>query len=83
MKPILLLTPLMLLMACTSPEQREANRIAQEQADIAECTQLGFKQGSEAFADCRLRLKEMRALNRASIHPHVGVGFGCGRFGRW
>ncbi len=72
---------LLLLAACATPEQREAARIAQEIEDIKECQKLGFKQGTDAFADCRLRLVEMRqaAYNASRIQTSVGFGYGWPR----
>ncbi|MBC7104247.1 MAG: hypothetical protein H5U13_13805, partial [Parvibaculum sp.] len=60
------------LAACASPQEQAAHTAAQQQSDQAECKKLGFTEGTEAFANCMLRLKEIRAqeentraLNRA------------------
>lgn len=60
------------LAACASPQEQAARTAAQQQSDQAECKKLGFTEGTEAFANCMLRLKEIRAqeentraLNRA------------------
>jgi len=51
------------LSACTTPEQRASAAAAQQNADEAECTTLGFQPQTEAFADCLLRLREIRSEN--------------------
>lgn len=67
---------LLFLGACTTPEQRAAQAAAQRAMDEQECIRLGFTMGTEAFADCLLRLKEIRAreaetraLNNARRDP--------------
>lgn len=57
--PLLALT--LLLSACASPEQRAAAAKAQLEADSAECQSLGFKPDTEAFSNCLLKLREIRA----------------------
>lgn len=52
---------LLLLAACASPEQVAAERAARAAADDQECRELGFRPGTEAYGDCRLRLREIRA----------------------
>lgn len=52
---------LLLAAACASPQEEAARVAAQQQADEAECNKLGFTPGSEAFANCMLKLKEIRA----------------------
>ncbi|MEQ9518296.1 MAG: hypothetical protein RLN89_02525 [Parvibaculum sp.] len=56
-----LLATLFLVSACASPQERAARAAAQINADDQECTRLGFTPGTEKFADCLLRLKEIRA----------------------
>jgi len=65
-----------LLSACATAEQRAAQATAQRNADNTECSTLGFQPGTESFADCLLRLKEIRtaeaktrALNNARRDP--------------
>lgn len=36
-------------------------------ADHQECLSLGFQQGTEAYGDCRLRLREIRARERQTM----------------
>lgn len=77
--PLLLLSlfsTLLLVSACASPQERAARTAAQITADEQECTQLGFTPDTEKFADCLLRLKEIRAqeaetraLNNARRDP--------------
>jgi len=49
---------------CVSPEERAAAEQRQEQADRAECRRLGFKDGTEGFGNCLLKLREIRAEQR-------------------
>ncbi len=55
------MTGLLFLAACATPEQRAAQAATQRSTDNAECLTLGFNPGTEKFADCLLRLKEIRA----------------------
>ncbi|MDO8422704.1 MAG: hypothetical protein Q7S99_11140 [Parvibaculum sp.] len=55
------LTALVLLAGCASSEQIAARDNAQRQLDERECQQLGFSPATEPFANCLLRLKEIRA----------------------
>lgn len=71
-----LLGALCLISACASPQERAARAAAQNSADEQECTRLGFTPNTEKFADCLLRLKEIRvqeaetrALNNARRDP--------------
>lgn len=69
---------------CTSEAQRKAAAEAQEQRDKAECTRLGFKEDTENFGNCILKLREIRAEERAAIrssapyyydpYPYNGMG---------
>ncbi|MBI1263066.1 MAG: hypothetical protein GC184_15215 [Rhizobiales bacterium] len=52
---------LLALAACVSPEEQAAAAAAQRQADEAECSLLGFQPKTEAFANCMLKLQEIRA----------------------
>jgi len=62
MKPLLATALLLALAACTTPEQRAERAQAQLAADRAECSELGFTAGTDAHANCLLKLKEIRAL---------------------
>jgi hypothetical protein len=55
------LAALLTLAACVSPEEQAAMDAAQQQADARECQSLGFRQGTDAFGNCVLKLKEIRA----------------------
>ncbi|HEY4345883.1 MAG TPA: hypothetical protein VGN05_16145 [Parvibaculum sp.] len=55
------LAALLMLAGCISPEQQAAMDAAQQQADASECQRLGFKTGNDAFGNCMLKLKEIRA----------------------
>lgn len=58
---VLAIAALAILAACVSPQEEAARSAAERQADEAECKQIGFTEGTDAFADCMLRLKEIRA----------------------
>lgn len=60
-KPTLSLLAFLALAACASPQEQAAHAAAQTQADGKECERLGFTPGTEAFANCQLKLKEIRA----------------------
>lgn len=80
MKYVLLLT-CTLLTACADPAQQAAWRQQIEQADHQECLRLGYKAGTPAYGDCRLRLREMRieerAINRSPVYyPNIGMHYG-------
>ncbi|WP_339831798.1 hypothetical protein [uncultured Parvibaculum sp.] len=75
-KTTLILLALLALAACASPQEQAARAAAQTEADAAECERLGFTPGTEAFASCQLKLKEIRAqeantqaLRRAQTPP--------------
>jgi len=54
----------LLLAACSTPAEDAARLNAQRAADKAECAELGFKPGTEGFANCLLKLREIRAEER-------------------
>ncbi|MGK2739264.1 hypothetical protein ACSHT0_00055 [Tepidicaulis sp. LMO-SS28] len=59
---ILILSGLALaLTACVSAEERAQMAEAQRSADRAECQNLGFEPETEAFSECLLKLREIRA----------------------
>jgi hypothetical protein len=55
---ILLAAAMSLATACVPPEEL-ARR--QDMDDFHECKRLGYQPGTEGMADCRLRLREIRA----------------------
>lgn len=55
------LTGFLALAGCVGPERQAAQDAAQMQLDQTECQKLGFTQGTEGFANCLLKLKEIRA----------------------
>ncbi len=66
----LLLAFAAILSACQSitPEQRHA-------ADEAKCSGYGFRKGTEAFANCMMRIDLERRLERALwSRPYYGPG---------
>lgn len=67
---------------CVSQQQIEAAKAAQFAADQQECESMGFKQGSNDFGNCMLKLKEIRAkqaqaqaINNAAV---MDSGWGWG-----
>lgn len=63
---------------CVSEEERLAREQAQWVADQQECADLGFEPGTDPFADCLLRLREIRATERGGSGLGVGLGVGFG-----
>lgn len=63
------------LAACAG--DRKAEIAAQNQADHQNCLELGFEEGTEAYGNCRLKLREIRAAER-SRHSGSNVGIGVG-----
>lgn len=61
MRKWLVISSLLLLAACVSPEQRMAMEAAQRQADMEECQKLGFQVGTTELGNCVLKLREIRA----------------------
>ena len=55
------LTALLFLTACVSPEEQAARLAALDAADRQECTYLGFTPNTDAFGNCMLRLRQIRA----------------------
>lgn len=84
------LAALLMLAACVSPEEQAARDAAQQQADAVECQRLGFRTGTDAFGNCMLKLKEIRAqeanteeIRRANM-PSPWWPYGpYGPYGRW
>ena len=56
-----------LLAGCASEAEIRAAEEAQMAADRQECTNLGFEPGTEGFADCLLKLREIRAMERQTM----------------
>ena len=65
-----------------SPAEIQAAKEAQVRADVAECEGLGFQGNSEAMGNCMLKLREIRAQERAASRPtyseppYMGMGVG-------
>jgi len=73
---LVLLGGLLLLAGCASEAERQAAEQAQLAADQQECANLGFEPGTEAFGDCLLKLRELRAMEDSGLGVSLGVGFG-------
>ena len=66
-----------LLAACAGDRSEEVAR--QNAADHQACLDLGFTEGTEDYGNCRLKLREIRAMERNSRSSgNVGVGIGIG-----
>ena len=70
----------MSLTACASDPAAEQARI--DAIDNQNCIDLGFKPGTEAYGNCRLKLKEIRAqeeAKNANSPVHFGIGIGVSK----
>lgn len=63
------------LIACADPAAEQARLDA---IDHNNCVELGFETNSEAYGNCRLKMKEIRAREAGSRSPNVGFGVGIG-----
>ena len=69
----------LLLAACASDEDRKAEIARQNAIDHQHCLDLGFEEGTEAYGNCRLKLREIRAQEGSKgSDTHFGVGIGVG-----
>lgn len=68
----------LLLSGCATEAERQAAEQAQRAADEQECRDLGFQPQTEGFADCLLKLRELRAMERSGSGMGVGLGVGFG-----
>ena len=68
---------LLLLSACATPEEIEAARQAQMQADYDTCVDdYGFKPKSDAARNCMLQLQIAREqINEVNSRPYYGYGY--------
>jgi hypothetical protein len=79
LKPTLALcAATLLLAACSTAEDRAREQALLERTDDKHCRELGFEPETEAYGNCRLKLKEIRASQEAPSHPNFGVGVGIG-----
>ncbi|MDO8839746.1 MAG: hypothetical protein Q7V31_12535 [Parvibaculum sp.] len=69
-----LLAPLTLA-ACADPKAEQARLDA---IDHTNCVDLGFEPGTEAYGNCRLKMKEIRAKEEGNRSPNIGFGVGIG-----
>lgn len=70
-----------LLAACASEADRQAESARIEAEDDRNCRDMGFEPGTEAYGNCRLKLREIRASERASRSsgPNFGIGVGISK----
>jgi len=68
----------LLLAACASPADRAREQALLDRTDLHHCLDLGFEEGTEAYGNCRLKLKEIRAAQKEPNNPSFGVGIGIG-----
>ncbi len=66
------------LAACTSPADRAHEQALLDRADHQDCRDLGFEEETEAYGNCRLKLKEIRVEQKEPNNPRFGVGIGIG-----
>jgi len=57
----------LLLSACVTAEEIAA-------ADNRECIELGFEPGTEGYGNCRLKLREIRALEHQALAVQNAYG---------
>jgi len=68
-----------LLAACAGDRSEQVAR--QNAADHQACLDLGFTEGTEEYGNCRLKLREIRAMEqgtRSGSNVGIGVGIGIG-----
>jgi len=75
---LLLCAATLLLTACSTAEDRAREQALLERTDDKHCRELGFEPATEAYGNCRLKLKEIRASQETPNHPNFGVGVGIG-----
>lgn len=62
--------------ACATDPGAEQARL--NAIDNQNCIDMGFKPDTEAYGNCRLKLKEIRAQQAAEAERNSGVHFGFG-----
>lgn len=75
----LLLGTIALLGACADQSTKAAEQARIDAKDNQDCLDLGFKPGNDAYGNCRLKLKEIRAqMVPQPTSPQIGIGLGFG-----
>lgn len=64
------------LAACAGDPAAEQARL--DAADHQNCLDLGFQPDTEAYGNCRLKLKEIRAQQNSDSQKSPGINFGVG-----
>jgi hypothetical protein len=83
MKKLLIISSLMLITACATPEQLAENKRLQQEDDYNTCASYGLSPKTDMFANClmQLDLTRKRAYYRNDdyyyppAHIHGGVGY--------
>ena len=82
-RPVYLLSVLLLgLTACTTEADRQAEKARLEAADHQHCLNLGFEPKTEAYGNCRLKLREIRAKEeaaRSQQSTRIGISVGVSK----
>ncbi len=80
-RPVLLSLALaapLFLAGCETAADRAAEQARLDAIDSRNCTDLVFKQGTEAYGNCMLKMRELRATKSNGSNVHYGVGLGVG-----
>ena len=67
-----------LLSGCVTPQQRAAQQAQLDAYDDRQCQDLNFRPGSEAYGNCRLKMREIRTREGGNNNgqPNVSLGLG-------
>lgn len=66
------------LAGCETAADRAAEQARLDAIDSKNCEDLGFRQGSEPYGNCMLKMRELRATKGSGSNVHYGVGLGIG-----
>lgn len=88
MKKLVIISSLLLITACATPEQLAENKRMQQQADRDTCASYGIRPRTDQFADClmQLDLNRQRAYYYTNYdyyyrpEPHIYGGLGYYHF---
>lgn len=85
MKKILIISSLLLITACATPEQITENKRLQQEADYNTCAAYGIRPKTDMFANCLMQLDLTRQRNYYHNDdyypaPHIYGGMGFYRY---